>query len=325
MALLSTRFYREPHSDILGERMAGYIIRRVLVMVPLLWAVATLTFFLMHAVPGGPFDREKELPPATKAALENKYHLSGSLASQYVYFLKDISHGDLGLSFRQDRPVLDVIKQGYPTTLQLGLCAFAFAVTVGLTLGVLSAVYQNGPLDYISVFFATAGAAVPSFVMAVFLVLLFSLKLGWFDVIGWELGNYKKMVLPSVALGLFPAAFLARMTRASMLEVLRQDYIRTARAKGLVERHVVISHAVRNALVPVLTVAGPTLAFLVTGSFIIEQTFAIAGIGTAFVNAVNLRDYGVIMGTTLLYAGVIAVMNLLVDISYAVADPRIRY
>ncbi len=305
--------------------MFSYVIRRVIVMVPLLWAVATVTFFLMHAVPGGPFDREKELPAATKAALEAKYHLDGSLVSQYGYFLKDISRGDLGRSFRQDRPVLDVIKQGYPTTVQLGLCAFAFALIAGLTLGILSAVHQNGPLDYLSVFFATAGAAVPSFVVAIFLVLLFSLKLGWFDVIGWEFGNYKKMVLPSVALGLFSAAYLARITRASMLDVLRQDYIRTARAKGLNERHVVVRHALRNALVPVLTVAGPILAFLVTGSFIIEQTFAIAGIGTSFVNAVNLRDYGVIMGTTLLYAAVIAIMNLVVDISYAFVDPRIRY
>lgn len=305
--------------------MTTYVIRRVIVLVPLLWAIATVTFFLMHAVPGGPFDQEKTLSASTKAALERKYNLDGSLGDQYVHFLNGIVHGDLGLSFRQDRPVTEVIGDGFPTTLQLGLCAFTFALVVGLTLGIFSAVNQNGPLDYVAVFVATAGAAVPSFVLAVFMVLFFGLRLGWFDVIGWEFGNYRQMVLPTITLGLFPAAFIARITRASMLEVLRQDYIRTARAKGLKEFRVVTGHAVRNAMVPVLTVLGPILAGLITGSFIIEQYFAIPGIGRAFVDAVQSRDYGIIMGTTLLYAFAIAVMNLLVDIGYGLVNPRISY
>jgi len=305
--------------------MSAYIARRLLVMVPLLWAIATITFFLMHAVPGGPFDHEKPLPPATVAALERKYNLDGSLGDQYWSFLQNLVQGDLGLSFRQDRPVTKVIAEGFPETLQLGLCAFAFALTLGLTLGIVSGLRQNGPLDYIGVFVATAGAAVPNFVLSVFLVLFFALKLGWFDVIGWEFGNPRQMVLPIIALGMFPAAFIARITRASMLEVLRQDYIRTARAKGLQESRILLRHAVRNALVPVLTVLGPILAGLITGSFVIEQYFAIPGIGRAFVEAVGTRDYGIIMGMTLLYATLIAVLNLAVDVSYAVANPRIRY
>ena len=305
--------------------MAAYILRRLLVMVPLLWAIATITFFLMHAVPGGPFDREKPLPPATVEALERRYNLDGTLIEQYGHFIQNLAKGDLGLSFRQDRAVTEVIGTGLPTTLQLGLCAFGFAFVVGIGLGVLSGVRQNSFLDYLSVFVATAGAAVPNFVLSVFLVLFFALRLGWFDVIGWEFGNPRQMVLPVIALGMFPAAFIARITRASMLEVLRQDYIRTARAKGVAEYRVVIRHATRNALIPVLTVLGPILAGLVTGSFVIEQYFAIPGVGRSFVEAVGNRDYGIIMGMTLLYATIIAFLNLAVDISYAVANPRIRY
>jgi oligopeptide transport system permease protein len=305
--------------------MTVYIIRRALMIIPLLWAIATVTFFLMHAVPGGPFDQEKTLSEGTRAALERKYNLDGSVGDQYLTFLGNLLHGDLGLSFRQDRDVTDVIAEGFPTTLQLGFCAFAFAVVVGMTLGIFSAVNQNGLFDYLGVFLATVGAAVPNFVLATFFVLFLALKLGWFDVIGWEWGNYRQMVLPSVALGLFPAAFIARITRASMLEVLQQDYVRTARAKGLLELRVVSRHAVRNAMIPVLTVMGPILAALITGTFVIEQYFAIPGTGRNYIESVAARDYGMIMGTTLLYAFVIAVMNLLVDVSYGIVNPRIRY
>ncbi len=306
--------------------MFGYSVRRILALIPLLWAVATITFFLMHSVPGGPFQRgDRPLPPATIAALEQRYNLDGTLGEQYVHFLGDLAKGDFGLSIVQNRPVTSVFQQKYPTTLQLGLCSFAFAVVLGLTLGVLSAINQNGILDYVSVTVATLGVAVPSFVMAVFLVLIFSLRFGWFDVIGWEFGNYHKMVLPTVSLGLLPAAYIARVTRASMLETLRQDYVRTARAKGLVERQVVVRHAARNAMIPVLTLLGPILAGLITGSFIIEQTFAIPGIGKEFVTSIGNRDYGLIMGTVLLYALLIAIMNLVVDLAYGLADPRVRY
>lgn len=305
--------------------MAGYILRRILAFIPLIWAIATITFFLMHAVPGGPFDQEKPLPEATKRNLEARYNLDGSLLEQYGTFLQNLVKGDLGISFNQDRPVTDIVRERLPKTLQLGLCAFVFALVGGLTLGVVSAVNQNRWPDYLGVFVATVGAAVPNFVVGVFLIIFLALKLGWFDVLGWEFGNPRKMVLPTVALGLLPLAFIARITRASMLEVLRQDYIRTARAKGLQEFKIIVRHAIRNALIPVLTVAGPILAGLITGSFVIERFFAVGGIGTAFVDAVMLRDYGMIMGTTLLYAIAIAVVNLLVDVAYGIADPRIRY
>ncbi|MCC7362965.1 MAG: ABC transporter permease [Dehalococcoidia bacterium] len=305
--------------------MAGYALRRILSFIPLIWAIATITFFLMHTVPGGPFDTEKPLPPAAKANLEAKYDLDGSLLDQYVAFLRTLSKGDLGISFNQDRPVKDIISERLPKTLQLGVCAFAFALAGGLTLGIVAATNHNRWPDYASVFIATVGAAVPNFVVGVFLIIFFALKLGWFDVIGWEFGNPRTMVLPTVALGLLPLAFIARITRASMLEVMRQDYIRTARSKGVTERVVIMQHAIRNALIPVLTVAGPIFAGLITGSFVVERFFAVGGVGTAFVDAVSLRDYGMIMGTTLLYAMAIAVVNLVVDLAYGFADPRIRY
>ncbi len=307
--------------------MAGYALRRILTMVPLLWAVATVTFFLMHAVPGGPFDTnaDKPLPQATIEALEQKYNLDGSIWDQYVGFLQDLARGDLGHSFARNVPVTEVFSGGAATTFQLGACAFLFAIIVGVGFGILSAFRQNGLLDYFGVAFTTFGVAVPSFVMAVFLLVIFSVQLDWFDVLGWEFGNYRKMVLPTVALGVLPASFIARITRASMIEILSQDFIRTARAKGLAEPQVIFRHAARNASIPVLTVIGPIFAGLLTGSFIIERTFAINGIGSAFVRSVALRDYGVIMGAVLLYAGAIAVMNLIVDLAYGLADPRIRY
>jgi oligopeptide transport system permease protein len=305
--------------------MTGYIVRRVLWIIPVLWAVATITFLLMHAVPGGPFDQEKQVPPAVLANLNAKYNLDKPLIEQYGLFFWDLGHGDLGISFRSQQPVLDLIKDGWPTTAQLGLTTFLFAVVFGMSMGVVSALNHNKLPDYLGVFFATAGTAMPSFVIGSFLVIIFSVKLGWFDVLGWEFGNYKKMVLPVLTLGVLPAAYIARITRASMLEILNQDYIRTARAKGLAEWVVVLRHTVKNAMVPVLTVIGPIFAFLVTGSFITETIFQINGVGRRFVTAVSERDYGLIMGTTLFYAAVVAVANLIVDLAYAGVDPRIRY
>jgi oligopeptide transport system permease protein len=306
--------------------MARYIVRRLLAIVPLLWAVATATFFLMHAVPGGPFDAgDRPLAPAVRDALHAKYHLDESLLSQYCRFMAGLAHGDLGISFERGREVTSVLADGLATTVQLGICAFFLALVSGVALGVGGAVREGSLLDHVAVAAATAGSAIPNFVVATVLVVVFALELGWFDTIGWELWNPRKMVLPSLALALFPSAFIARITRASMLEVLRQDYIRTARSKGLGEAAVVLRHALRSALHPVLIVSGPILASLVTGSFVIERTFAIAGVGTSFVDAVLVRDYGMIMGSTLLVATAIAVANLLVDFGYAVTNPRVRY
>ncbi len=294
-------------------------------MVPLLWAIATITFFLMHAVPGGPFASEKPIPASVQQALDARYNLDKAVWEQYALYLWDLLHLDLGLSYRGNQDVFQVLKEGFFVSAQLGGISFISAVVVGMTLGVLSSLKQNDLMDYVGVFFATIGAALPSFVLAVFLTIIFSVKLGWFDVLGWELGNYRKMVLPVVSLSVLPAAYIARVTRASMLEVLRQDYVRTARAKGLRERVVILRHTVSNALIPVLTIVGPIFAFLITGSFIVETLFAIPGIGKRFVVSVLARDYGIIMGTTLFFATIVAFANLVVDITYAIVDPRVRY
>src|SRR2546428_12383368 len=305
--------------------MTAYVIRRVLWIIPVLWAVATITFFLMHTVPGGPFDQEKQVPPAVLENLNAKYNLDKPLYEQYALFFWDLAHGDLGVSFRSQQPVVDLIKDGWKTTAQLGVATFIFAVVFGMSMGVISALNHNKLPDYLCVFFATAGTGMPSFVIGSFLVIVFSVKLGWFDVLGWEFGNYKKMVLPILTLGVLPSAYIARITRASVLEVLTQDYIRTARAKGLAEWVVIARHTIKNAMVPVLTVVGPIAAVLVTGSFITESIYQINGVGRRFVLAIFDRDYGLIMGTVLFYAAIVAVANLVVDIMYAVVDPRIRY
>jgi oligopeptide transport system permease protein len=305
--------------------VTGYIIRRILWLIPVLWAVATITFFLMHAVPGGPFDSEKKLPDSVLANLNAKYNLDKPLFEQYVYFMGDLVQGDLGVSFKSQRPVTAIMNETWKTTAQLGAVAFVYAIVVGVSLGVLSALNHNKLLDYVGVFFATIGSALPNFILGTFLIIIFAVELGWFDVLGWEFGNYRKMVLPTITLGTLPAAYIARVTRASMLEVLTQDYVRTARSKGLAEYVVILRHTLKNAMVPVLTVAGPIAATLVTGSFITETLFSINGIGRRFVTSIFDRDYGMIMGTVLLYAFIIALANLIVDILYAAVDPRIRY
>ncbi len=305
--------------------MTAYVIRRILWTVPVLWAIVTITFFLMHSVPGGPFDRERELAPSVRANLERKYGLDEPLMQQYVTYLENLVQGDLGVSMRDQRPVTTVIRDGFTVSAQLGVSAFFFALIFGFTMGLVAALNHNRIGDYLGVFFATAGSSMPNFILATFLVLIFSVQLGWTDVIGWELFNPRKMILPMVSLGMLPAAYIARITRASMLEVLNQDYIRTARAKGLSEWAIILRHSVRNALVPVLTVLGPIFAVLITGSFIIETTFAINGVGRYFVSSISSRDYGVIMGTTVFFAFIVVTANLLVDLLYVVVDPRIKY
>jgi oligopeptide transport system permease protein len=305
--------------------VTAFIIRRVLWTIPVLWAIATVTFLLMHTVPGGPFDRDKELPATVRQNLERKYGLDKPLHEQYVQYMTNLAKGDLGISMRQNRPVTTIIREGLTVSLQLGLSAFVFATVFGMSMGLIAALNHNRPGDYAGVFVATVGSSMPNFILATFLVIIFSVQLGWTDVLGWEMFNPRKMILPTVALGILPAAYIARISRASMLEVLGQDYIRTARAKGLSEWAVIARHTVKNALVPILTVLGPILAVLVTGSFIIETSFAINGVGRHFVSAISSRDYGLIMGTTLFFAVIITFANLAVDILYAFVDPRIRY
>lgn len=304
--------------------MFKYTLRRLLWMVPVLLAVATITFALMHLVPGGPWDREKTLAPQVVANLNQKYGLDLPLWKQYLRFLSSLVQGDLGVSYTfQNRNVTEILRQGLPITATLGVVAFGWALVLGVFLGMAAALHRNSLADYVSVFFATVFASIPGFVLGIVLIITFSVVLHLLPTSGW--GNPKQLLMPALALGALPAALIARITRASVLEVLRQDYVRTAFAKGLLPRTIFYKHVLRNALIPVLTIAGPELAFLVTGSFIIEQIFSIPGVGRLFVQGVFARDYGLIMGSILFYTIVIAFLNLVVDLAYAVVDPRIRY
>ena len=304
--------------------MAAYVFQRLLWTVPVLLAVAAITFVLMHAVPGGPWDRTKRLPPEALENVNHAYGLDRPLWEQFGDYALGLARGDLGVSFRsQNRPVSDVLADGIPVSATLGLLALAASVAAGVSLGVAAALWRNTVVDYATAVFATSAASVPSFILGMLLLVIFTAKLHWLPSGGW--GTPEQAVMPFLALSALPAAYIARVTRASMLDVLDQDYVRTARAKGLHERVVVLRHMLRNALIPVLTIIGPLAAMLVTGSFIVEQVFAIPGIGRTFVTSISSRDYGVIMGTTLFYTFVVVMANLTVDVLYAVVNPRIRY
>jgi oligopeptide transport system permease protein len=304
--------------------MTRFVVRRVLWLLLVLLIISIVTFLLMHLVPGGPWARAKPLAPAVVAALNAKYGLDKPLYIQYAKFLWGILHGDLGISYiYQDRSVTQILMQGLPKSAILGATAFIFALIVGISLGMAAALRQNTWLDYVCVLFSTIFASVPGFVLGILLIIVFAVGLHWLPAGGW--GTPSDVVLPAIALAALPAAFIARITRASTLETMRQDYVRTARSKGLLERVVLIRHILRNALIPVVTISGPEFAALVTGSVIVETIFSIPGIGRLFVQAVFARDYGLIMGTTLFYAFIISLANLVVDILYGVIDPRIRY
>jgi oligopeptide transport system permease protein len=301
-----------------------YIARRVLWIIPVLFTVSVITFFLMHAVPGGPWDSEKHLPANVQKQLNAQYGLDQPLYVQYVQWAGGFLQGDLGPSYRsRDRRVNDIVADGLPTTMQLGVQAFILSVLVGIPLGIFAALGHNRWPDYLSTSISIIGISTPSFVLAILLIVLFSITLGFFPTSGWKTPS--SWVLPTVALAGFPIAVIARYTRASMLEVTRKDYIRTALSKGLRDGSVVSRHMIRNALIPVVTILGPTLAFLVTGSFIIETIFSIPGIGRFYVSAISTRDYSLLMAMTMLYAFAVAFLNVVVDVLYAYIDPRIRY
>jgi oligopeptide transport system permease protein len=312
--------------------MTGYVLRRLLWLAPVLFFVTLITFVLMHLVSGGPWDtKDRPISPQLREQLESKYGLDDPVWEQFLTYSWNALHGDLGVSFQyQDRSVTEIIREGVEVSAVLGLMALAFALAVGVTLGVVAAVKQNSPIDYASVFLSTFAASTPSFVLGILLIMVFAVQLGWLPVFGWEKAwwlfpNWKQAILPTITLGALPAAYIARITRASVLEVLEQDYVRTARAKGLHERIVLGRHVLKNAVVPILTVSGPIAAGLVTGSFIVETVFAIPGLGKLFIASVFQRDYGMIMGTTIFYAAIIAVANLVVDMVYVAVNPRIRY
>ncbi|HZU07751.1 MAG TPA: ABC transporter permease [Chloroflexota bacterium] len=305
--------------------MSRYAVRRVLLLIPTWLAVYTLTFGLMQLTPGGPWDREKPVPREVREALDRKYGLDKPVWQQYVdYLVGVVTRFDFGPSYTsRSRTVNDIIGDFFPVSLSLGLMAMAVGTLLGVSLGVLSALRHNSWIDHLAMVFAIGGVSVPAFVVGPLLVIVFALGLGWVPTQGW--GRPEQAILPVLTLALLPAALLARYTRAAMLEVTRMDYIRTARAKGLSERAIVVRHALRNALIPVTTVAGVLLATVITGSFYVELIFNIPGLGRYFVTAVTNRDYPVLMGVTLLFASTIAIVNLLVDLLYGYLDPRIRY
>lgn len=314
--------------------MVTYAIRRLIWAALTLLLIALITFLLMHAVPGGPFEAgagERGVTAEALRAAEAYYGLDRSLPQQFLSMLANLLRGDLGVSFaQQGQPVTEILTARAQPSLWLGLMAFAVVVGFGVPVGVTAAVRRGGWWDRVSLLLTAMLGAVPSFVLAFVLLLVFAAGLGWVDVrlgrgFGESVASLPRGVLPALALAAPPAALLARLTRGAVLEVLQEDYIRTARAKGITERAVIQRHALRNALMPVVTVLGPILASLVTGSIIVESIFGIPGIGTSFVTAVGQRDYGVIMGTTLFYASVIVLLNLLVDLLYPAIDPRVRY
>jgi len=306
----------------MDSKTLRYIIKRLLMAIVTLWAVITVTFFVMKAVPGDPFASEKAVSPAAKAALEAKYGLDKPIMEQYTNYLTGALHFDFGPSLKQrGRDVTTIIVDGMRTSAKLGIIALILATVSGILLGALAALRRNSVIDKIIMVMTTAFVSMPSFIMGSLLLILFSIKLGWLPANGAAKGG---LILPVITLALYPMSYITRLTRSSMLHVLGQDYLRTAKAKGVSERNVILKHALKNSLIPVITYFGPELAYIVTGSLVVEQIFAVPGIGRAFVNSITGRDYPLIMGTTIVLAALIVIMNLVSDILYKVVDPRIN-
>lgn len=303
--------------------MTRYILMRLAWGIPVIWLVATLTFGLMHVVPGGPFDRERPLPPEIKANVEAKYHLDKPVPVQYALYLGGLLRGDLGPSYKYlGRSVGEIIAEALPVSVQLGTWAVVIALALGVTAGLIAAVWAGSWVDRASMAGAIAGISLPSFVLGALLIQLFAFELRWLPPALWE--GARHGVLPAVTLALLPAGYIARLTRASVLEVLRHPYIRTAHAKGLPRMRVVLKHALPNALGPLISFLGPLVVTLITGSFVVEYLFSIPGMGRFFITAVTNRDYPLIMGVTLVYAALIVVANIVVDLAYSWVDPRVR-
>ena len=303
--------------------MLSFFAKRLFHGLAVIWVVATLTFILLRLAPGGPFDRERKLPPEVLANVEAKYHFNEPLFSQYLRYLTGVMHADLGPSYKYlDRRVNQIIAETFPTSALLGLLALVFALMLSFPAGLVAARFRNSWLDRFILLAATLVISVPHFILGALLVWLFALQLGWLQAGRWD--NADSMILPAVTLGAAPAAYLAALLRSTLIEALGEDFIRTARAKGLREGAVLLQHALRNSLVPVLTVMGPLVAALVTGSFVVEYVFAIPGMGRFFITAVTDRDYPLIMGVTLVYTALLVAANFLVDLLYLVVDPRIR-
>ena len=305
--------------------MAGYILRRLLYFVPTLLAIYTVAFLLMHAAPGSPFVQEKGLPPEVLAAREAEFHLDQPIWKQWLLYGRDLVtlRGHTSIRYPNRNVIHDILAPAFPVSLALGICALGLAVVVGTAAGVASAARPRSAVDSAAMAGAMIGISQPSFVIASVLMLVFAVALRWLPVGGW--GSPSQIILPAMALAALPAAYIARLVRTGMLEVLSADFIRTARAKGLAERQVLLDHALANAWLPVLGYLGPAAAAIFTGSFVVEKIFAIPGVGTHFVDSALHRDHPMILATVLLYAVLLVAFNLLVDVGYAWLDPRIRY
>jgi len=303
-----------------------YAIRRLFTAIPTIFLIVTISFFLMRVAPGGPFNQERGLNPTVKANLERVYHLNEPLYRQYLLYLNDLLHGNFGPSYiMPDFTVADLFRVGLPVSVQLGTAAMVLALIVGGILGIIAALRQNRGADYAVIATATMGSTVPTFVIAPLYQLIFALSFAWVPVAGWGGGGIANKIGPVLTLALPQIAIVARLMRGSMIEALRSHHIRTARALGLSSFTVVVKHALRSALLPIVSYAGPAAAGLLTGSIIVETIFAIPGVGRYFVDAALNRDYTLVMGTVIVIAIFIIVFNLIVDLLYAVIDPRVRY
>lgn len=303
--------------------MLKYILKRLVSSIITIWFVITITFFLMHAIPGGPFTTDRKLPPAVEQNLKVKFGMDKSLGGQYETYLVGLLHGDLGPSMTTEGlTVNQVIGNSFPASLKVGICAILFSLIIGLILGIIAALKQGKFLDNLCMIISTIGVAVPSMILAPILIYVFAVKLGVLPAVGLDVpSNY---VMPAIALGLYYMAFISRLVRSSLVEVVRQDYIRVARAKGLSKRKIILKHALRNSLIPLITYLGPITAGVLTGSFVIETVFGIPGIGREFVQSISNRDYTTTLGVTVFFCAFLIVANLIVDLLYVVVDPRIK-
>ena len=306
--------------------MLRYVIRRFFTAIPTLLLIVTISFFLMRLAPGGPFNQERGLNPTVKANLERAYHLDQPLWKQYLFYLNDLLHGNFGPSYNlPDFTVADLFRTGLPVSIQLGTSALVLALLVGGVLGIIAALNQNRGADYAVIATATAGSTIPTFVTAPLYQLVFALMLAWVPVAGWGGGSLAHKIGPVLILALPQIAIVARLMRGSMIEALRSNHIRTARAMGLSASTVVVKHALRSALLPIVSYAGPAAAALLTGSIVVESIFAIPGVGRYFVDAALNRDYTLVMGTVVVISVFVIIFNLIVDLLYAVIDPRVRF
>jgi oligopeptide transport system permease protein len=306
--------------------MLRYFLRRLAGAIPTLFIIVTLSFFLVRIAPGGPFDEERSLPPEIMANLQSAYGLDQPVLAQYVRYMRGLLHGNFGPSFRyKDFTVTELIAQGFPVTFELGTVALALALAVGIPLGAFAALHRHSAADYAAVVLAAAGIAIPSFVLLPLLALVFGVYLHWLPVAGWEAGSVRHLALPVFALSLPPLAYIARLTRGGLLEVLGSPFIRTALAKGLPMRSVIARHALRPALVPVAGYLAPAVASIMTGSLVVESIAGLPGIGRYLVQGALNRDYTLVLGMVILYSALLIAMGLLVDLLYAWLDPRVRF